>query len=187
MAHDTQLSDEVAMVLTAFKDNPANADVIDMAKNTDWANASPEQRVAVLNAFFAAPEIASIVRTTTYNGYNSNGIGGLVSASLVMGGGGGGTLSESGETRSVGFAFGLASESIGINADFLFISYKGRPSEFYGVFHGAFASMDMVPGIGVYTAHLGPASDPKWECFIWAVGIGTDGDAVGFRGAAWQS
>lgn len=188
MTNDTQFSDQIASFLAAFKDNPANAQLIAMAKNTDWAKASFEQREAVLNSFFAAPEIAAAVETSRSNGYNSNGIGGLVSASLIIGGGGGGgALSDSGETKGVGFAFGSAGASIGISADFLFISYRARPSEFYGLFHGAFANIHIVPGIGVYTAHLGAGWDPKWECFIWAVGIGIGGGAAGFVGGAWQS
>lgn len=186
MSNESLLLEEIGAMLAAFNQNSNYANIIANARNLDWANASLQQREAVQNEFFACPQIQQVIEKTRANGYISNGIGGLLTGSFFAGGGGGGgVLSDTSESKGIGFGFGSAGLSVTASADFLFISYKGHPSEFWGLFHGAYGCFHLGIGGGYYEAHLGAGYDPRWQCNIWAVGAGAGIGGALFVGGAW--
>lgn len=187
---DNTFVNEIGDLLSAFVQNATNADLIARARSFDWQNASLEEREALNRDFMANPDMKKVVERVGMFGFASSGIGGLASGSFLVGGGGGGgilTYATTGETKSVGFAFGSAGASVSVSADFAFLCYRDKPSEFYGLFHGAYAQIHAAIGLGVYTAHCGAGWDSRWEAFIFAVGIGAGGGAGGFVGGAWNS
>lgn len=180
---------KIASQLAAFATDPANAALIARARTMDWSKASLEEREAVRREFMATPGMQQVAATAVDFGYPTAGIGGMLSASIVGGAGGGGgvmTHKESNETKGVGFAFGSLGFSASVSADFCFLCYRSKPSEFYGLFHGAYAKIHVVGGVGAYTAHCGAGWDSRWEAFIFAVGAGVGGGAGGFVGGAWN-
>ncbi|GAC1374822.1 MAG: hypothetical protein NVSMB32_17870 [Actinomycetota bacterium] len=182
--------EEVGRLLTEFATDPSNETLLARARDFDWLNAPWEERQALNDAFMQAPTMQAVRRVTSRFGWPAEGIGGMVSGQFLAGGGGGGgvlTHLESGEAGGVGFAFGSAGAAIGGAASFVFILYKSKPSDWWGLFHGAYAHVHLGVGLGVYTCHLGAGYDSRWEALLFAVGVGVGGGAGGFLGGAWRS
>jgi hypothetical protein len=86
----------------------------------------------------------------------------------------------------VGFGFGSAGPAVELTASIIFVFYKSRPSEFYGLFHGAFAKGHVGVGMGAYSGWLGVGYNDRWSCLMIAVGVGAALGAGRFVGGAWQ-
>ena len=185
MAEDA--ASEIGSILSDFVQSGAYSGLGGLSRGIDWSHASLEEKTAVRDAYMATEQMRAASQKMKFFGYASDGIGGMNATAIVLGGGGGGAVLShtDGETKGVGFAFGSGGAQIGGSTDFLFVGYRGRPSEFWGLFHGAFGGVHFGIGVTVITAHLGAGYASEWEALIMAVGVGAGGAVAGFVGGAW--